>query len=507
MAQVVFVATDLGAESGRVLAGRLQTDQRVSASFEGARFEGARFELEELHRFPNGPVSVGGHLYWDVLRIWSEIKHGLALAVQKFGDQVVSIGADTWGVDYALLDGNDELVGTPYHYRHKRTEGMLEEAFRLAPRAEIYRRSGIQFMRINTLYQLLSMAVHGSPQLGVAESFLMMPDLLHFWLCGEKVNEFTNATTTQFYDRIAGDWNRALLERLGIPTRMLKPVVSAGTRLGQLRASVANETGAGHSIAVVVPATHDTGSAVAATPLSGETAAYISSGTWSLVGLELSEPVITDESLRYNFTNEGGVAGTTRLLRNVMGLWLVAECQRAWRRAGHESTYDELIRAAHNAEPFKCLVNPDDERFLAPGEMPGAISAFCRETGQPEPETEAEFVRCCLESLALKYRWVIERLEQLTNKAVDTIHIVGGGSKNLLLNQLTADATRRPVLAGPVEATATGNALVQAIGLGYLGSHAELREVVRRSFELRSFEPRTDNRWEAAYERFNAWLS
>jgi rhamnulokinase len=488
MAQAVFIAVDLGAESGRVLAGKLS--------------EG-RFELEEIHRFPNGPVRIGDHIYWDVLRLWTEVKNGLALAVQKYGSQVASIGVDTWGVDYALLDSNDELVGNPYHYRDRRTEGMFEVAFQKVPRDEIYRRTGIQFMRLNTLYQLLSMVVQKSPQLKIAKTFLMMPDLFHFWLSGEKVNEFTEATTTQFYDPSKGDWAKSMLRKLGIPTRILNcPIVPAGTVLGELRQHVADEVRATHQIKVVAPASHDTASAVAATPLSDENAVYISSGTWSLVGMEIREPIITDKSLAFNFTNEGGVYGTFRFLRNVTGMWLIAECRRIWAREGNEFTYDQLTQMAAEAQPFKCFVDPDDPRFLAPENMLDAIRSFCRDTNQPEPETVGEFVRCCLEGLALKYRWVIERLEELTGKTVSTIHIVGGGSQNWLLNQFTADATGKLVQAGPVEATATGNALVQAIALGYLGSHAELREVVRNSFPLRTFEPKPDERWQQAYERF-----
>jgi rhamnulokinase len=488
MAQAVFIAVDLGAESGRVLAGKLS--------------EG-RFELEEIHRFPNGPVRIGDHIYWDVLRLWTEVKNGLALAVQKYGSQVASIGVDTWGVDYALLDSNDELVGNPYHYRDRRTEGMFEVAFQKVPRDEIYRRTGIQFMRLNTLYQLLSMVVQKSPQLKIAKTFLMMPDLFHFWLSGEKVNEFTEATTTQFYDPSKGDWAKSMLRKLGIPTRILNcPIVPAGTVLGELRQHVADEVRATHQIKVVAPASHDTASAVAATPLSDENAVYISSGTWSLVGMEIREPIITDKSLAFNFTNEGGVYGTFRFLRNVTGMWLIAECRRIWAREGNEFTYDQLTQMAAEAQPFKCFVDPDDPRFLAPENMLDAIRSFCRDTNQPEPETVGEFVRCCLEGLALKYRWVIGRLEELTGKTVSTIHIVGGGSQNWLLNQFTADATGKLVQAGPVEATATGNALVQAIALGYLGSHAELREVVRNSFPLRTFEPKPDERWQQAYERF-----
>lgn len=488
MAQVVFVAVDLGAESGRVLAGKLS--------------EG-KFELEELHRFSNGPVRIGDHIYWDVLRLWAEVKKGLGVAVQKFGSQVVSVGVDTWGVDYALLDANDELIGNPYHYRDKRTEGMFEVAFQKVPREEIYRRTGIQFMRLNTLYQLLSMVVQKSPQLKIAKTFLMMPDLFHFWLSGNKVNEFTEATTTQFYDPLKGDWAKSLLRKLGIPTRIFScPIVPSGTVLGELRQHVADEILATNKIKVVAPASHDTASAVAAAPLSDENAAYISSGTWSLVGVEIPKPIINDSSLAFNFTNEGGVYGTFRFLRNVTGMWLIAECRRIWSREGKDFGYEQLTQLASEAQPFKCFVDPDDPRFLAPENMLDAIRSFCRDTNQPEPETVGEFVRCCLEGLALKYRWVIEKLEELTGKTISTIHIVGGGSQNWLLNQFTADVTGKLVQAGPIEATATGNALVQAIALGYLSSHAELREVVRNSFPLRTFEPKPDERWQQAYERF-----
>lgn len=488
----VFVAVDLGAESGRILACRLQD---------------GRIDLEEMHRFSNGPVAVGEHIYWDVFRLWNEIRSGVALAVEKYKSQIVSVGVDTWGVDCALLDRDNELIGAPYHYRDTRTEGMVEEACRRVPREQIYSRTGIQFIRINTLYQLLAMAARRSPLLEVAESLLMIPDLFHFWLCGEMISEFTIATTTQFYDPVARDWSRVMLEEMGIPTRILKRVVPAGTLLGDLRSRVAREIRANRGIKIVAPAAHDTGSAVAATPLSNETSAYISSGTWSLVGMEIPQPVISDKSLSFNFTNEGGVCGTFRLLRNVMGLGLVAECHRAWQREGKQFTHEDLIELAAQSQPFKHLINPDDERFLAPGDMPAAIRSFCRQTNQPAPETEGEHVRCCLESLALRYRWVVERLEELTGNPISTIHIVGGGSQNRLLNQFTADATNKPVLAGPVEATATGNAMMQAMGLGYITSPAEIREVVRGSFELRPFEPKADPRWQAAYERIVPWLS
>ncbi len=491
MADVGFVAVDLGAESGRVLVGALRDRQ---------------FRLEVVHRFPNGPVRIGESMFWDVLLLWSEVKRGLMQARRQYKDALVSIGIDTWGVDFALLDRQDILIGNPFHYRDKRTEGMMEEAFRRVPREEIYRATGIQFMRLNTLYQLLSMVVSQSPHLSIAERMLMMPDLFHFWLSGEKYCEFTDATTTQFYDPVKGDWAYEMLERMGVETRILGPIVPAGTVLGSIRKTVAEELDLPPDFKVVAPGSHDTASAVAAVPLSGPDCAYISSGTWSLVGAEVTSPVITDQSLAFNFTNEGGVYGTFRLLRNVMGLWLLQECRRVWSRAGKEYSYDQLLHLAQEVPPFRSVVVPDDPRFLAPENMLTAIQEFCRETGQAEPVAEGEFIRACLEGLALTYRWVIDRLETLLGKKVSTIHIVGGGSQNWLLNQWTADATGKPVVAGPVEATATGNALVQAIALGYLTSHQELRSVVSSSFPTQVFEPSGDGRWDEVYEKWQKWL-
>ncbi|MCS7223523.1 MAG: rhamnulokinase [Armatimonadetes bacterium] len=491
MAEVGFVAVDLGAESGRVLVGLLQDH---------------RFRLEVIHRFPNGPVRIGDSIFWDVLLLWSEIKKGIGMAYRQFGDTLVSVGVDTWGVDFALLDAHDHLIGNPFHYRDKRTEGMMEEAFKRVPRDEIYRTTGIQFMRLNTLYQLLSMTVSQSPQLVIAERLLMMPDLFHFWLSGQKVCEFTDATTTQFYDPVKGDWAYEMLHKMGIDTKILGPIVPAGTVLGTIRPSVADELGLSPAFQVVTPGSHDTASAVGAAPLSGPDAAYISSGTWSLVGAEVTTPIITDQSLAFNFTNEGGIYGTFRLLRNVMGMWLLQECRRAWARQGKEFSYDDLLQLAARAQPFKAVIVPDDPRFLAPDDMLQAIRQFCADTGQPAPETEGEFVRCCLEGLALTYRWVVERLQVLLGKAISTIHIVGGGSLNWLLNQWTADATGKTVVAGPVEATATGNALVQAIALGYLGSHQELRAVVSSSFSPKVYEPKRDDRWDENYEKWQKWL-
>jgi rhamnulokinase len=481
-----FLAFDLGAESGRAVVGH---------------FEDNRLRLEEIHRFPNGPVQVLDGLHWDVLRLWSEIQHALGLAASAYGSQLRSAGLDAWGVDFGLLAADDTLLGNPYHYRDGRTDGIMERAFRLVPRAEIYEQTGIQFMQINSLYQLLAMAQVDSPLLEAAHLFLNMPDLFNFWLCGHKASEFTIVTTSQCYDPRAGDWARDMLERLGIPSRIFGEIVPPGTVLGVLRTSICEETGS-PMIPVVASAGHDTASAVAAVPTAAADYIYLSSGTWSLMGVENKEPVITEQSLAYDFTNEGGVNGTFRLLKNIMGLWLVQECRREWARAGTSYSYDELTRMASGAPAFGALVAVNDERFLPPGDMVSRIQTFCRATGQVVPDTRGEVIRCILESLALEYRWVTERLSELVARRLPAIHIIGGGSRNKLLNQFAANATGRTVVAGPVEATAIGNLLVQAIALSHLADLSEARALVRRSFEVESYEPKDLAAWDEAYERY-----
>jgi rhamnulokinase len=481
-----FAAIDLGAESGRVMLGRV---------------DGASLRLEEAHRFANVPVRAAGTLYWDVLRLWGDIQHGLAACARLAGGPLASLGVDAWGVDFGLLDRGGRLLGNPVHYRDERTQGMQAEAFRRVPRAEIFERTGIQFMPINTLYQLLSLVVSESPALGAAARLLTIPDLFNYWLCGEQANELTNATTTQCLDPRSGDWAWPLFEPLGIPARLFGPIVWPGTTLGALRPTLAAELGLGQA-RVIAPATHDTGSAVAAVPFEGPQAIYLSSGTWSLMGVELSAPVINAHSLADNFTNEGGVGGTFRLLKNIMGLWLVQECRRAWASAGHDYSYAELTQLAEQAAPFGAFVVASDERWLPPGDMPARIQAYCRETGQAVPESVGAIVRCALESLALEYRWVAERLDELTSCPHPTIHIIGGGAQNTLLNQLTADATGRLVQAGPVEATAIGNIVVQALAGRHLASLAEGRALVRASFPVQTSAPRPGADWPAAYQRY-----
>ncbi len=481
-----FIAFDVGAESGRAML---------------ATFDGERITLSEALRFPNVPVRVLGSLHWDVLRLFDEIKRGLTQIAREHHAEVASIGLDTWGVDFALLGRDDELSGNPYHYRDRQTDGMMEEAFRRVPREKIFERTGIQFMQINSLYQILAMSLQRVPALEHAATFLMIPDLFNFWLTGRKVCEFTDATTTQFYDPRQRAWARTILDDLGLPFHILPEVVSPGTVLGTLQAGIAEEVGL-DQVPVVAPACHDTGSAVAAVPSVGQDYVWISSGTWSVMGAEVPQPVINAESLAYNFTNEGGVCETFRLCKNVMGLWLVQECRRAWARVGEELSYDTLVEMARRAPAFRSFVDSDHGDFLPPGDMPARVAEFCRRTSQPIPEEKGAIVRCILESLALKYRVQLEALEELVGKRLPTVHIIGGGTQNRLLCQFTADATGRHVIAGPVEATSLGNVLMQALALGHIGSLSEGRQIISKSFELSVYEPHDPAAWDEAYERF-----
>lgn len=486
-----FLAFDLGAESGRAFVGSLVGD---------------RLRVIEVHRFANGPVRVQGSLQWDAHRLWSEIKHGLAQATSTYGRELCSIGLDTWGVDFGLLAPDDTLLGNPGHYRDSRTDGMMEEAFKLVPRSELYQRTGIQFLQLNSLYQLLALVRAGSPALAAASTFLLMADLFNFWLTGRKACEFTIATTSQCFDPRAGDWARDMLAKLEIPTRVFGEVVRPGTILGPVQPSVIGEIDAS-PIPVVATAAHDTASAVAAVPATGGDHIFLSSGTWSLMGVEVSEPIINEQSLGYNFTNEGGVGGTFRLLKNILGLWLVQECRREWVARGEAVSYQELTRlAARSSNASRPgtvgLISLRDRRFLSPDHMPATIRAYCRETGQNIPQTRGEIIRCVLESLALEYRRVAEELDELLGRRSPVVHMIGGGARNELLNQWTADVTNRPVIAGPIEATAVGNILVQAQAVGEIGTLAEGRDVVRRSFDLAIMEPRPSVAWEEAYHMY-----
>jgi len=479
-----YLAIDLGAESGRTMLGTLS---------------GRQLSLTETHRFPNGPVRLPDGIHWDVLRLWAEIKAGIAVSV-KDGVKLSGLGLDTWGVDFALLDRTGALLGNPFHYRDNRTDGMLEKAYRRIARDELFASTGIQFMQINSLYQLLAMVCAKSPILDVAQTFVTIPDLFNYWLSGEITNEFTNATTTQCLDPIRRDWALAVLQALDIPTHLFGPVTAPGTPIGTLLPQVASETGAG-KVKILLPACHDTGSAVVAIPAQNNDFAWISSGTWSIMGAEVREPSIGLKALQYNFTNEGGAFGTWRLSKNIMGLWLVQESRREWQRQGQDHTYDEMTKLAVESEAFLAVIDPDDNVFLHPGDMPERIRNYCASTGQRVPQTKGEVVRVALESIALKYRWVLERLEELNGKRFDPIHIIGGGTKNHLLDQFTADATGRTVVTGPVEATAIGNVLMQAIGLGHINSLADARTVVRGSFEVEEYHPGSRDGWDEAYQK------
>jgi rhamnulokinase len=482
-----FLAIDLGAESGRAMLGRI--DDHLT--------------LDELHRFSNGPVQVADHIHWDVLRLWAEIQNSLRIAAGSGGGSLAGIGVDTWGVDFGLLDAADRLIGNPYHYRDARTNGMIEAAGAMIPLEEIYHQTGIQFMQLNTLFQLFAMRQQHDPALHSAKSLLTMPDLFNFWLTGVKANEFTDATTTQCYNPREKRWASELLAALDLPEHIFGQIVPPGTVLAPLRASVAADASC-ERIPVLAVGSHDTASAVAAVPAEGNDFIYISSGTWSLIGIESHEPIINTASLKYNLTNEGGVCDTIRFLKNIMGMWLLQECRRQWAKAGKNYSYDDLTSLATQSPALQSFVFVGDHRFLAPGDMVERIQGFCRETGQPVPQTHAEVVRCILESLALEYRWSTEKLRELSGKALPVIHIIGGGSRNQLLNQFTANATGCQVIAGPVEATAIGNILMQAIGLRHLTSLEAGRSLVRRSFDVTTFEPQNSPAWDEAYSRYLA---
>lgn len=493
MTEHCYLAVDLGAESGRLMAGY---------------FNGQSVRLEELHRFPNGGVSIGGTLRWDVLGLWREAQNGLARAAALNCD-IRSVGVDSWGVDYVLMSPDDELIGHPWHYRDERNNGMVDFATQRVPREEIFAETGLQFMQINSLYQLLAMRQQHPRLLEQAGRFLMIADYFHWCLCGSRVVEFTNATTTQMLHPARRDWAVELLRKLDIPSHILGEVINPGTQLGKLRTDLADSTGLSR-IDVVAPATHDTGSAVAAVPTehTGKANwAYISSGTWSLMGVEVQDAILTPEALAQNVTNEGGIDGTYRLLKNIMGLWLVQECRRSFERAGRGVDYEQMTATAKAATPFRSMIDPDHLDFMSPDDMPTAIRERCAATGQPVPETDGELLRTSLESLALKYSTVLHGLERLTGVRVEVIHIVGGGCQNELLNQLTANACQRPVVSGPIEATAMGNVLVQARAAGEIASLADIREIVRNSCEIKRFEPENESEWTAAVERFRELLA
>jgi len=473
-----LLAIDLGAESGRAVRGR---------------FDGKRLEVEEVHRFANQPVEVTGTLCWDILGILADIEQ--AIEMGRSSGPLLSIGIDAWGVDFGLLDRGGRLIANPVHYRDRRTEGVMQRAFEIVPREAIFDATGNMFLELNTLYQLLALRLSNDPTLEIAERMLNIPDLLHYWLSGVMAHELTIASTTQCLAANRTEWASDLLRQLDIPVRLFGEIVAPGTRLGALRAHP--------DTSVIAPAEHDTGSAVMAAPGQGDDIAWISSGTWSVVGVLTDTPVLRPEVLAWNFTNEALGFGRNRLSRNVMGLWILQECCREWARQGETWSYAELAELAGECPALRSLIDPDDARFFRPGRMVDSIREYCAETRQPVPQSAGEVARCILESLALAYRRALVWLEALTGRKIARVRIVGGGSQNSVLCQLTADAARRAVAAGPAEATAIGNLLAQALANGWLGSFADMAEIVRQSFPVREFSPVSTGAWDEAFARFD----
>lgn len=480
-----FIAFDLGATSGRSIAGYLNGD---------------KLEMKELTRFPNAMINVRGHLHWNIFSLFEHLKDGLREFRKVEGCDPESIAVDTWGVDFGLLAPDGSILGVPYAYRDSRTNGMVEEFFKLVPRKKVYELTGIQIMQINSLFQLFAMKKANSPLLNAASDILFMPDLINYLFTGVKKSEFTHASTSQMLNPRTRKWEKTLLDAMGVDVKMLQEVVLPGTVIGHLSDDVCKETGAG-KIPVVAVALHDTGSAIAAVPAEGSNWAYLSSGTWSLMGIETKEALINEKTEALNFTNEGGVEGTFRFLKSLTGLWLLEQCKKVW-SAKKDFTYPELVEMAKASKPFQCLVDPDAPDFMAPDNMEDAIREYCRKTGQHVPTTEGETVRCIFDSLALKYRSVLDSLREVSPNPIEKLHVIGGGSKNAFLCQLTANATGIPVLAGPSEATALGNIMVQAMALGVVKSLKEIRQVIGKSVNPDVYNPQDTDAWETAYKTF-----
>jgi len=484
MAKHRVLAFDFGASSGRAII---------------ATYENGRIALKEIHRFSNDPVMIRGTLYWDLPRLFHEVKQGIIKAMQDGGFE--SIGIDTWGVDFGLIDKKGRIIDNPIHYRDERTEGMMEAAFEKVPKEELYGATGTQLMRINTLFQLYALAQKDPELLERADKLLLMPDLFTYLLTGVKRAEYTEVSTTNMLNPNKGGWDLDICEKLGIPARLLPEIIETGDTYGTLSPEICQELGC-PAVPVIAVATHDTGSAVVATPAATENFIYISCGTWSLFGTELPKPVINETSAKYNFTNEGGFGRTTRLLKNIMGLWLIQEIRRQWIKEGTDCSFGEIAQWAMDAKPMTCFVDPDDAAFELPGNYPARVQEFCKKTGQTVPQTKGEIARCVYESLAMKYRYTFRRLEEITGRKYEAIHMIGGGTQSTLLCQMTADACRVPVIAGPVEATAMGNAVVQMMALGEIKDVWDGRKVVAASEELKHYEPQNSQSYDDAYERF-----
>ena len=481
-----FLAFDLGASSGRAILGILAD---------------GKLELTEIHRFVNQMQLINGHYFWNIFSLFNELKTGLKKCIKEFGIQPESIGVDTWGVDFVHLNKEGLILSLPFAYRDSRTNTSMEDLFKLIPQEEVYAQTGIQFMQFNSLFQLFSMVKDQSSLLEITDSILFMPDALNYLFTGVKKSEFSIASTSQMIVPGTCQWNYELIEKAGIPTNMLQEIILPGTILGNIQDEVARETGS-KPMPVIAVAAHDTGSAIVSVPSSENNFVYLSSGTWSIMGIESRHPIISEQTRQLNFTNEGGVDGTTRFLKNIMGMWLIQEVQRIWEGEGSNYSWPEMVELARQSEPFKFLINPDDSMFLNPRDMTQAVRDFCYQTAQGTPQSHGETIRCIYDSLALKYRFTLEQICQVSDQPIEVIHIIGGGANNHFLNQLTADATGLLVIAGPTEATAIGNILIQAKALGYVGSMTEIRQIVANSFGLVKFIPSVELNWAFAYDRY-----
>ena len=485
-----YLGFDLGASSGRAIVGILENDI---------------LKLDEIYRFPNNGIKISNSLYWDILRIFQEIKNGLSEYVKKYGPNLESIGINTWGVDFILLDENDEIIGPIHHYRDRRTDGMLESMFNVVPKKEIFNQTGIQVLSINTSTQIFSMVYNKSPRLSIAKTFLMLPDYFNYLLSGVKVSEYSDATTSQLYNPNKNDWAYDLIKKLGLKQEWFCKIVQPGTILGTIQKSIAEEIGLNNDTKIIAPLCHDTGSAVAAVPADidkygeGEWA-YLSSGSWSLIGVELEKPLINDKVLKYNFTNEGGINGTIRFLKNVTGMWLIQECKKIWDKEGFNLSWDDIAQQTEKSTAFKYFINPDNPSFLNSLNMIEEIKQYCNNSNQGEPQSVGEIGRTIFESLAFRYKQTIEYLEDITNRKIKILYIIGGGSQNNVLNQFTANVLNIPVKTGPSEATTIGNILVQALAIGEIKDIKELRQIVINSFPIKEYTPNESNKWNDAYK-------
>lgn len=485
----VYLAIDFGAGSGRVIAGI---------------FEDKKLRLEDVHRFSNEGLYLNDTWHWKVTNQFTHILEGLKIASETYGDRIVSIGIDTWGVDYGLIDEAGSLLGIPIQYRDSRTDGLMEKAFAKMPAKELYAATGNQFMFYNTVFQLLSEQLRHPARLANAERFLLMPDLFNYWLTGKATNEATNASTTQLVDATTGEWAWDLIDKLGFPRKLFKEITNPGTVLGELLPHVSEETGL--KAKVIAVGSHDTASAYGGVPTDQPNSVYLSSGTWSLLGTLVKDAVITDESFDLAFTNERAVGGEIRLLKNLCGMWLIQECKSVWDDEV-DVAWETLITEAEAAEPFVSLIDPDHPHLSKPCDMPKHLAELCKETGQPVPARRGEMTRMIFESMALKYRVVFDKLEKLVGYELGSFHVVGGGCQNALLNQFTANAINKPVIAGPVEATAAGNILSQLQADGTISSQKEGCDIIKRSFEVETYTPQTSEAWVEALKRFEALCS